>query len=164
MTLTFLLGGAPYFYSTLAFSSPASLLLILILLIHSLVIGLFGLVGMAGVLSAPLTGRLIDNLIPWVATVICTSGLLLFQAVQTGAGGINIAAVVIACFGIDVLRQMQQVSLTTAVFALDPMARSRMNSVILVFVSLFSILPLVTVVAMSIARTDRIFHGYGRSL
>ncbi len=101
----------------------------------SLVIGLFGLVGMAGVLSAPLTGRLIDNLIPWLATVICTVGLLLCQAVQTGAGGIHIAAVVISCFGIDVLRQMQQVSLTTAVFELDPKARSRMNSVILVFVS-----------------------------
>ncbi|KAI0688983.1 major facilitator superfamily domain-containing protein [Cytidiella melzeri] len=113
VTLTFLLGGAPYFYSTL-------------------VIGLFGLVGMAGVLSAPLTGRLIDNLIPWVATVICTTGLILFQAVQTGAGGVTVAAVVIACFGIDVLRQMQQVSLTTAVFALDPQARSRMNSVLLV--------------------------------
>lgn len=101
----------------------------------SLVIGLFGLVGMAGVLSAPLTGRLIDNLIPWLATVICTFGLLLFQAVQTGAGGITVAAVIISCFGIDVLRQMQQVSLTTAVFELDPKARSRMNSVILVFVS-----------------------------
>jgi hypothetical protein len=92
---------------------------------------------MAGVLSAPLTGRLIDNLIPWVASVICTTGLLFFQAVQTGAGGVNVAAVIIACFGIDVLRQMQQVSLTTAVFALDPKARSRMNSVILVFVSFF---------------------------
>ncbi|KAI0343758.1 MFS general substrate transporter [Trametopsis cervina] len=115
VTLTFLLGGPPYFYSTV-------------------VIGLFGLVGMAGVLSAPVTGRLIDNVVPWFATVIVTVGLLLFQAIQTGAGGINVAAVIIACFGIDVLRQMQQVSITTAIFEVDAKARSRINSVFLLYV------------------------------
>ncbi|OBZ71091.1 putative uncharacterized transporter YgaY [Grifola frondosa] len=86
VTLTFLLGGPPYFYSTL---------------------------------------------VPWCATVIAASALFIFQAIQMGAGGVNIAAVIIVCFGIDVFRQTQQVSLTTAVFGLDANARSRLNAVVL---------------------------------
>lgn len=79
-------------------------------------IGLFGLVGMFGVLVGPFVGRLIDKLVPWYATLVATSILIVFQSVQTAAGGINVSAVVIACFGLDVARQMQQVSLATAVF------------------------------------------------
>jgi hypothetical protein len=90
---------------------------------------------MLGVLTAPLIGRIVDGLVPWVAAVIATVALILFQAIQVGAGGINIAAVIIVCFGIDVFRQMQQVSLTTAVFGIDPKARARLNSVILILVS-----------------------------
>ncbi|KZT44476.1 MFS general substrate transporter [Sistotremastrum suecicum HHB10207 ss-3] len=117
VTLTFLLGGTPYFYDTLQ-------------------IGLFGLIGMLGVATAPLVGRLIDRMVPWFATLIATLILIVFQCVLVGAAGINIAAVIIACFGIDVGRQMQQVSLTTAVFAVDPAARSRMNAVLIVFIFL----------------------------
>ncbi|TCD60323.1 hypothetical protein EIP91_010347 [Steccherinum ochraceum] len=113
VTLTFLLGGPPYNYSTL-------------------VIGLFGLVGILGVCTSPLIGRLVDKLHPWFSTMISIVGLLVFQSIQTGAGGINVAAVVIACFGIDVFRQMQQVSLTTSVFGLEPTARSRLNAVLLI--------------------------------
>lgn len=112
VTLTFLLGGQPYNYSTL-------------------VIGLFGLVGMFGVAMAPLVGRVIDGLVPWFAAVIATLALLVFQAIALGADGVNIAAVVIVCFGLDVFRQMVQVSITTSVFGLDPSARARMNAVLL---------------------------------
>ena len=71
---------------------------------------------MFGVLLGPFTGRLIDNLVPWYASLVATSVLLVFQSVQTAAGGIHVSTVVIACFGLNVGRQMQQVSLTTAVF------------------------------------------------
>ena len=81
-----------------------------------LVIGLFGLIGMAGVILGPFVGRGIDNLVPWYATLIAILMITLFQSVQTGAGDVNIAAVIIATFGLDVFRQMIQVSLTTAVF------------------------------------------------
>jgi len=70
---------------------------------------------MLGVLVAPFAGRVIDRLVPWYATLIATGGLLVFQAVQTAAGGINVAAVVIACFGFDVARQSQQISMSTRV-------------------------------------------------
>lgn len=81
-----------------------------------LVIGLFGLLAMLGVATGPFIGRLIDRLAPWYASLISTALLAIFQAVQTGAGGINVAAVIIACFGLDLFRQTQQVSLTSAVF------------------------------------------------
>lgn len=71
---------------------------------------------MFGVAMGPFIGRFVDNLVPWSATVIATIISIIFQAVQTGAGGINVAAVVISCFGVDVGRQMQQVSIATNVF------------------------------------------------
>ncbi len=109
---------------------------------YRLVIGLFGLVGIFGIAMAPIIGRTIDRLIPWFAAVLATLGLLVFQSVQTGAGGVHIAAVIIACFGIDVFGDMQQVSLTHAVFGLDPNARSRLNAVLIIsvrFPSLYQI-------------------------
>jgi hypothetical protein len=71
---------------------------------------------MFGVAMGPLLGRLVDQLIPWYAAFIATFVQLVFQAVQTGAGGVNISAVIIACFGLDVGRQTQQVALTSAVY------------------------------------------------
>ncbi|KAF8876288.1 major facilitator superfamily domain-containing protein [Gymnopilus junonius] len=112
VTLTFLLGGPPYDYSTL-------------------VIGLFGLVGMFGVMMGPLIGRTIDRLVPWYASLVSILNLIVFQAVQLGAGGINVAAVVIAVIGLDVFRQSLQVSLTTAVFGISVAARSRLNALMI---------------------------------
>ncbi|EAU80906.2 membrane protein [Coprinopsis cinerea okayama7 len=100
VTLTFLLGGPPYNYSTL-------------------VIGLFGLIGMAGVAFGPVVGYVIDRLVPWYASLFSVFMSLLFQGIQTGAGGINVGAVIVTAFGLDVFRQMLQVSLTTAAFSLN---------------------------------------------
>ena len=83
---------------------------------------------------APLVGRIVDGVVPWFATVIATFASLIFYAIQFGAGGVNIAAVIIACFGIDVFKQTQQVSLTHAVFALDASARARLNAVLIISV------------------------------
>ncbi|KAL0960517.1 hypothetical protein HGRIS_005556 [Hohenbuehelia grisea] len=110
VTLTFLLGGPPYNYSTL-------------------VIGLFGLIGMFGVAMGPLVGRVIDRLVPWYATLISMLALMCFQTVLIGAAGINIAAVIIACLGLDLFRQSQQVSLSTAIFSISAAARARINAV-----------------------------------
>lgn len=71
---------------------------------------------MAGVAMGPVGGHIIDRLIPWYASLVGVMMLVLFQSVQVGAGGIHIAAVIVSTFGLDVFRQMLQVSLTTAIF------------------------------------------------
>lgn len=71
---------------------------------------------MLGESTGLIVGRLVDRLVLWYATLVTTFIQFVFQVVQTSAGGINIAAVIIACFGLDVGRQTQQVSLTTAVY------------------------------------------------
>ncbi|KAJ7914289.1 major facilitator superfamily domain-containing protein [Mycena leptocephala] len=110
VTLTFLLGGPPYFYSTLA-------------------IGLFGLIGIFGVACGPMVGRVIDRLIPWYASLVAVLALLCFQAIQVGAGDISVAAIVVVIMGLDVFRQMLQMSLATSVFSISAAARARLNAV-----------------------------------
>src|SRR5436853_7030563 len=81
-----------------------------------LVIGLFGLVGMAAVAMGPVGGHIIDRLVPWYASLFGILMLVLFQSIQVGAGGISVAAVIISTFGLNIFRQTVQVSLTTAIF------------------------------------------------
>ncbi|KAL1748346.1 major facilitator superfamily domain-containing protein [Schizophyllum fasciatum] len=134
VTLTFLLGGAPYYYNTL-------------------VIGLFGLVGMLGIAASPLVGRAVDGLVPWNASLLAILALIIFQAIQVGANGINIAAVIIGAFGLDVFRQMLQVSLTTAIFKIDESARARLNAVLILSLFLGQV--------MGTAAGTHVFTKYG---
>ncbi|KAJ7787589.1 major facilitator superfamily domain-containing protein [Mycena olivaceomarginata] len=97
VTLTFLLGGAPYYYSTLA-------------------IGLFGLIGIFGVACGPLVGRLVDKLIPWYASLVAVIAATCFQAIQVGAGDVSVGAIIVVIMGLDVFRQMLQMSLATSLF------------------------------------------------
>ena len=103
-----------------------------------MVIGLFGFVGMVGVAMAIPVGHLIDRLVPWCAAVVSISLYIVVTAIGVAADGLNIASVVIVCIGVDVLRQTIQMTMTTWVFGLDPKARSRINAIILVAVSLLS--------------------------
>ncbi|KAJ3891005.1 major facilitator superfamily domain-containing protein [Lentinula edodes] len=112
VTLTFILGGSPYHYSTL-------------------VIGLFGLIGMSGVSMGPILGRGIDRLVTWYAILIPTFAMAIFWAIQTAAAGVNISAIVIVCIGLDLCDAMQQVSLSTAVFSISESARGRLNAVLI---------------------------------
>ncbi|KZV67401.1 MFS general substrate transporter [Peniophora sp. CONT] len=109
VTLTFLLGDTPYHYDTLT-------------------IGLFGVIGMVGVLGAPLFGRIIDRVNPWYGIVTATTIMLLSKALYWGAAGIHLAVPVIVCIGLDLARQSQQVALATQVFQVEEGMRSRINS------------------------------------
>ena len=97
-------------------------------------IGVFGVVGIVGVAMAPIIGRTIDGLVPWSATLFAICMLLITFSIQTAAVGLNVAVVVIVCIGLDIFRQLQQVSLTTAVLGLDANARSRLNAVLILSV------------------------------
>ncbi|KAJ7663278.1 major facilitator superfamily domain-containing protein [Mycena polygramma] len=110
VTLTFLLGGPLYNYSTLD-------------------IGLFGLVGMAGVLLGPFMGRLIDALVPWYSVLLGILLLGIFNIVQMGAGGIDIGAVIVVAFGLNLFRQLLQAALATTVLSISEKARGRLNAV-----------------------------------
>ena len=92
------------------------------------------MIGIGGVATAPLIGRTIDRLVPWSATLVATIALILTFVLQTAAAGLSVAAVVLVTIGVDVFRQTQQVSLTTAVFGIEEGARSRMNAVLLLSV------------------------------
>ncbi|KAF8208984.1 major facilitator superfamily domain-containing protein [Mycena galopus ATCC 62051] len=118
VTLTFLLGGPPYYYSTL-------------------VIGLFGLVGIFGVACGPMVGRAVDQLVPWYASLVAVFAALCFQAIQVGAGDISVGAIVVVIMGLDVFRQMLPMSLATAVFSrgnTNAAARARLNAVLMLSV------------------------------
>ncbi|KAJ6555016.1 major facilitator superfamily domain-containing protein [Mycena vulgaris] len=110
VTLTFLLGGPPYFYSTLT-------------------IGLFGLIGIFGVACGPLVGRTIDRLIPWYASLAGVVVLACFQAIQVGAGDTSVGAIVVVIMGLDIFSQLLQTSLATSVFSISAAARARLNAV-----------------------------------
>ncbi|KAJ7444458.1 MFS superfamily [Mycena latifolia] len=110
VTLTFLLGGPLYHYDTLD-------------------IGLFGLVGMLGVLAGPLMGRLIDRLVLWYATLLAVVFLAVFNAVQLAAGGLSIGAVIVVAFALNLFRQLLQAALATTVLSIAAEARGRMNAV-----------------------------------
>jgi MFS family permease len=116
VTLTFLLDGPPYHYSTycIFYHFFIAELLTILSMRSRLIIGLFGLIGIFGVALVPLFGRVIDRVVPWYGALTAIILLMCFQSVQLAAGGLNVAAPIIACLGIDLFAQMMQVSLSTS--------------------------------------------------
>lgn len=61
-------------------------------------IGLFALIGVVGVLTAPFIGKLVDRLVPWLGVCIALFFILLSQALYTAAAGLSIGALVVVIF------------------------------------------------------------------
>jgi len=111
-TIAFLLSGAPYHYS-------------------SVVIGLFGLVGAAGILAANMAGRLADADRSAGATLV--AGVLLIGAFGfLWLGRSSVAALIIGIVVLDVGTQGMQITNQAIIYALRPDARSRINSAYMV--------------------------------
>ncbi|KAK0448015.1 MFS superfamily [Armillaria borealis] len=114
VTLTFLLGGPPYNYSTLE-------------------VGLFGLIGISGVCMTLLANPIFDKLHPWYSAIIGSIIYACFQALLVGAAGIHIASkVVVATVGIDVFCRILQVSLQMLIFSISVDASARLNALFLI--------------------------------
>jgi hypothetical protein len=104
--------------------------------VKSLLIGLFGLVGMLGIGSGPVIGRyFLDGLMPWYGVMVAVIGTGLTEAIQVGAGGLHIAAVVVVVILLDLFKQTMQTSLATSVLSIDAEARARLNSLLILSVT-----------------------------
>lgn len=107
-SLTFLLSAEPFGYSTSA-------------------IGLVGLAGLAGALAAQRVGRLHDRGLS-VPVVGAALALVLVSLVVAGLGAHSIVVVLVAVVLLDVGVQATNVLNQTRLFAIDPAARSRLNT------------------------------------
>ncbi|KAK4052877.1 hypothetical protein OIO90_004153 [Microbotryomycetes sp. JL221] len=96
---------------------------------NELQIGLFGLIGLAGVCTAPFVGRLVDRLQPWCGVLIGIVLNMLTQGVYIGGASISIVAVVIVIFLLDVAQQLTQVSNSASVFGIGDAGRARRSAV-----------------------------------
>ncbi|MGC0417169.1 MFS transporter [Embleya sp. AB8] len=108
VSLTFLLSGPPY-----GWSPPA--------------IGLIGLAGAAGALAASLAGRLADR---GRARTVTEAGavLLLLSWAPLAAGKHGLVPLLAGVLLLDLAVQAVHISNQNVVYALDPSARSRLNS------------------------------------
>ena len=107
-TLAFLLSAPPYDYS-------------------NAVIGLFGLVGVAGVLAANLAGRLADFGRTAVATLVAAI-LLIVSFGLLAAGKTSLGFLIAGIAVLDIGVQGMQITNQSVIYALPPEGRSRINS------------------------------------
>ncbi len=111
-TLTLLLAGAPFHLGPQA-------------------AGLFGIVGAAGALAAPLAGKSADRRGPR-AVVSLSIGLVAVSFIVFAVSGASITGLVIGVIVLDVGVQAAQISNQSRIYALKPEARSRVNTVYMV--------------------------------
>lgn len=109
-TSTFLLSGPPYYYSTI-------------------IISLFALIGIAAMLLGPVYARLfINRCVPAISTYIGLTVDLIGVAVGTYIGTFTVAGPIVQAFGLDAALQITQVANRSAIYALEPKARNRINT------------------------------------
>jgi len=110
--LTLLLAGAPFHFGPQA-------------------AGLFGVVGAAGALAAPLAGRFADKRGPR-AIVTMAIGLMALAFVIFALSATHLVGLVIGVIVLDVGVQCAQIANQSRIYALRPDARSRVNTVYMV--------------------------------
>ncbi|MEO8100238.1 MAG: MFS transporter [Acidobacteriota bacterium] len=90
--------------------------------------GLFGLIGAAGALCAPLAGRLTDRSGGHKNVLYAIYGVMLAFAIL-GLFGTNLAGFILGVIILDLAQQFGHVSNQTRIYGLVPEARSRLNMV-----------------------------------
>jgi predicted MFS family arabinose efflux permease len=109
-TMTFLLSSPPYEFS-------------------STVIGLFSLIGIAGMVLGPLYAKyIIAPITPWVAVIIGAVINLTGIVIGTYTGTFTVAGPIIQAFGLDAGMQFTQIANRTAIYSVEPTGRNRVNT------------------------------------
>ncbi|KAI9686840.1 MAG: hypothetical protein M1822_002593 [Bathelium mastoideum] len=115
-TLTFLLASPPYQYS-------------------SLIIGLFALIGIAAMLLSPFYARqIIDRFVPLFSVVLGELLALIGICIGTYTGTFTVAGPIIQAFLLDMGLQTSQIANRSAIYAIAPKARNRVNTAFMVCV------------------------------
>lgn len=94
----------------------------------STAVGLLALVGVAGALAAPIAGSFVDRRGPTMV-VSAGAGLVVLAFVIFGLWQDSIIGLVVGVLIMDLAVQSSQVANQARVYALDPSARSRLNTV-----------------------------------
>jgi predicted MFS family arabinose efflux permease len=109
-TLTFLLAGAPYHY-------------------NALVIGLFALIGLAGMALGPVYAKiLIQKYVPLFSVVVGEAINFTGIVVGTYAGRFTVVGPVLQALGLDAGMQITQIANRSAIYAIEPQGRNRVNT------------------------------------
>ena len=109
-TLTFLLAGEPYNY-------------------NSIVIGLFALIGIAGMFVGPVYAKVIfGRFVPLVSVIIGELINLTGIIIGTYTGRFTIAGPIIQAFTLDAGMQITQIANRSAIYAIEPTGRNRVNT------------------------------------
>lgn len=115
-TLTFLLSSPPYSYD-------------------SATIGLFALIGIGAMFLGPFYSKaIIDRFVPLFSVILgllyCITGLI----IGTYIGRFSVAGPIIQAFAIDLGLQTSQIANRSAIYAIEPKARNRVNTAYMVSV------------------------------
>lgn len=113
-TLTFLLAGSPYHYD-------------------SLTIGLFGLIGIAGMLISPIWARrMTDRFVPHFSILFGLTCSLVAVCLGTYIGTFNIAGPVLQALLLDFGNQTAQIAQRSAIYTIEPKRRNGVNTAFMV--------------------------------
>jgi len=113
-TVTFLLSGPPYHYS-------------------SLIIGLFALIGIASMCCGPVWARLvIDRFVPLFSVILGELWCLLGICIGTYTGTFTVAGPIIQAFIMDFGMQTAQIANRSSIYSIAPLARNRVNTAFMV--------------------------------
>jgi len=109
-TLTFLLAGEPYNYSSFS-------------------IGLFALIGIAGLFLGPCYAKiLIERFVPLFSVIVGEFINLTGVIIGTYTGRFTIAGPIIQAFTLDAGMQITQIANRSAIYAVEPTGRNRINT------------------------------------
>ncbi len=113
-TLSFLLASPPYGY-------------------ESVVIGLFGLIGVVVILAAPVYSRLvIDRVVPLASALMGLTVELVGVVIGTFTGSYHVAGPVVQAITIDLGSQFTQIANRAAIYGIRPEAQNRINTAYMV--------------------------------